>query len=233
MLFTGIYNLMQEGQTLNLNVMKKGERLYICLVPRIKDSQDKTETKLIPLTLDGLPSELDEGFINAIIQPVQERFGLLTNLEAFKANNKAVAAKPVDSKSSSSATKDNKTSKTEKLKEEAEAHEKACRWPEAHAAYKKLLEADKGNVKLQEKLHSIWEKMSQRSLFSVDTEDKKSSEPDIDLVQPGLTIQPQVTETGKQEDGNRQTIPGNENIMLSPEDISPDDMFANIMRLAH
>lgn len=233
MLFLGFYNLMQEGQTLNLNVMKKGERLFICLVPRTQNTQEKTESKLIPLTIDGLPTELDEGFIEAISQPVQERFGLLTNLEAFKANNKTVASKSAEKQSAateSTSAKNTKPSKTDKLREEAEAHEKACRWPEAHAIYKKMLEADKGNVKLQEKLHTIWEKMSQRSLFSPEAEQKEDIVTETEIeASDGQVIYQQE----KQENEKQQPVTVKENITLTAENISPDDMFANIMGLAH
>lgn len=177
MFFTGLSELMQEGQIVNLTLLKKGERLHVSVMPKVRDMPEAAVKKLIPLNVNGTPSELDQGFLEAVSRPVQERFGLITNADAFRENTKAAASRKAPA-TAATASKDTKLTKNERMAADAEAHEKAGRWPEAYQIYKKASAADPANEKLKEKVMEVWGKMAQRPLFGTGE----------DEVQPGPSV---------------------------------------------
>ncbi len=197
MFFTGLSELIQEGQIINLTLMKKGGRLLVSIMPKVRDMPDATVNKLIPLNVSGTPVELDQGFLPAVSHPVGERFGLLTNADAFSENTKTA----VSNKSAVTATasKDAKPTKNERMIADADAHEKSGRWPEAYHLYKKASAADPGNEKLKEKVMEVWSKMAQRPLFG--------SGQDEEQVEPAETGSGPAAEDGDEDEADNGGYP--------------------------
>lgn len=48
MFFTRLSELMQESQIVNLNLMKKGDKLIVSLMPKVQDMPEAAVKKLIP-----------------------------------------------------------------------------------------------------------------------------------------------------------------------------------------
>lgn len=235
MFFTRLNELMQDDQTINLNLLKKGGRIHVCVMPKVRNMAAAAAGKLIPLSLSGTPAELDQGFFTAICEPIKERFGLISNTEAFRENTKsATAKKPQNSNQGVGAGSDGKQSKNEKKIAEAVAHEKAGRWPEAYAIYKKISEAEPGNQTMKEKVREVWEKMAQRPLFGPPAEELSVEEPE--LVQEEELDDEMISEEEEETDDDDTTdgdIPDPAADDKAIADKQPVDMFAQLMGMAN
>ncbi len=235
MFFTGLSELMQEGQIVNLNLMKKGDKLFISLMPKVQDMPEAAMKKLIPLNLNGTAHELDQGFLEAVSQPVQERFGLLSNAEAFRENTKSAATKKTQV-TTSNTPKDIKLTKNERMLADAEAHEKAGRFPEAYQIYKKASAADPDNIKLKEKVMEVWSKMAQRPLFAPE-EDQVQVDAEETLQDPSIGDEPEVEDEDETEETDETVTiqaPTSSpvNVASQTAEEAPVDMFAQIMGIA-
>lgn len=107
MFFQSINTMMAAGTDLSINIRKVGEQLVVATLPRNNNLKDEAQSYLTPLTVTGTPMELDAGFLQAILQPIQKASGLLINLEQFEKQAAATASK----------------AKTEKPKADNEANE--------------------------------------------------------------------------------------------------------------
>lgn len=167
-MFTSIFNVMQENQVLNLNLMRIGERLVVCCQPLASNATDSQGSKLTPLVITATPGELDAGFIAAICTPLGERFDMLTNLEEFKKSTQKAQSKTTSKDEvtvASSTNASSKKSKKDEQIEEAEKLYKANNLPGAYGIYKKLYEQDKTDTKIGNRMHELWAIMSQKSIF--------------------------------------------------------------------
>jgi PRTRC genetic system protein E len=172
-MFTSIFNVMQQGQALSLHLMRKGEKLVVCFQPLASDASDAAGSNLTPLVVTGTPAELEEGFMAAICSPLQERFGMLANLEEFKQSTQKAQpkapAKTAEAGTLSVEPASNaapaKKSKREEQVEAAEKMAKSGNLPGAYGIYKKLYEQDKADTKAGNRMHELWAQMSQKTMF--------------------------------------------------------------------
>lgn len=206
-MFQNFYDMMVEEQMLTINLMKKGDKLIVCVLPRSEKVKDEARNHFTPLNLEGTPAELDAGFIAAISNPVKRVSGMLKNMADFEEKTEKAAAE-------SKALKD-KSDKVNKLIKEAESLEKD-KPKEALAAYKKALEQDKYNQKIIGKIASLQEKTMQGDLFGGNTNVKPvtvANEPAITQpVQPAVPI--------------GETIP----VLGAPQESSGIDMFEEAVK---
>lgn len=219
MFFTELYELMQDGQAMNLNLLRRGERLYISLLPKV-ENMPQAAARLAPLSVNGTPPELDAGFMELIALPVTERLGLLSNAEAFRKETTTAREKEPAKATSSRTVEAKAPTKSEKLIAQAGELERSGRLAEAYSVYKKLLTATPQDEMLKEKAEELWKKMSQRSLFG----GEQKSAP--------------VTETGPSSPAG---IPPETNAeSYTDEDSDPcripeedtEDMFARLVHIA-
>lgn len=117
MFFTAIHQMMTEGVDLTLVIRKTDGQLAVSTLPKSNGLKDEAQNHLVPLTVSGLPQELDAGFLQAIARPVQKATGLLTNMARFEAQAEKAA-------SESKAAKDAKAKETKEEKEKREKYEK-------------------------------------------------------------------------------------------------------------
>lgn len=155
-MFQDFHEMLNEGQMVTVNLLKKGEKLIVCVLPRSENVKDEAKNHIVPLNLEGTPAELESGFITAIANPVKKVSAILKNMAEFEEKADQVA-------SESKALKE-KSEKVGKLIKEAESFEKD-KPEEALATYKKALELDKYNSKIISKVGSLQEKVLQGSLF--------------------------------------------------------------------
>jgi PRTRC genetic system protein E len=146
-MFTEISNLLKDGEMLCVNIMRTGETLTVTVLPKSAEVKDPAAEQLIPLNLKGSPQELDEGFIEAIREPVLKSTGLMTNMAEYEKSAEKAAQE-------SKAEKDRKDTIAKHIKD-AETAEKADKHKEALSAYIKALELDKKNMKIQLKVNAL------------------------------------------------------------------------------
>lgn len=156
-MFQNFYDMMVDGQILAVSLMKKGDKLVVCVLPRSERTKDDAQNHFTPLNLEGTPAELDAGFIAATSNPVRRVSGMLKNMADFeeKAEKAAVESKALKEK----------TEKINKMIKEAETLEKD-KPKEALSAYNRVLELDKYNQKIISKVASLQEKTMQGNLFA-------------------------------------------------------------------
>lgn len=81
--FKTINLMLGEGNTLSLNVAKKGDTLTVSVLPGNDIVKDAAKNKIQPLSVSGTADELDDGFL-AAIAPVEKATGLLNNMADYE-----------------------------------------------------------------------------------------------------------------------------------------------------
>ena len=117
MFFTAINQMMTEGVDLTLVIRKANGQMAVSVLPKPNGLKDEAQNHIIPLTLKGVPQELDTGFLQAVARPVQKATGLITNMAQFEAQTEKAA-------SESKVAKDAKAKETKEEKEKREKYEK-------------------------------------------------------------------------------------------------------------
>jgi PRTRC genetic system protein E len=134
MFFTAIHQMMTEGVDLTLVIRKANGQLTVSLLPKSNGLKDEAQNHLVPLTVSGLPQELDAGFLQAVARPIQKTTGLISNMAQFEAQAEKAA-------SESKAAKETKAKETKEEKEKREKYEKHFKKAEELIAAKNHKEA--------------------------------------------------------------------------------------------
>ena len=134
MFFTAIHQMMTEGVDLTLVIRKANGQLTVSLLPKSNGLKDEAQNHLVPLTVSGLPQELDAGFLQAVARPIQKTTGLISNMAQFEAQAEKAA-------SESKAAKETKAKETKEEKEKREKYEKHFKKAEELIAAKSHKEA--------------------------------------------------------------------------------------------
>ena len=145
MFFTAINQMMTEGVDLTLVIRKANGQMAVSVLPKSNGLKDEAQNHIIPLTLKGVPQELDTGFLQAVARPVQKATGLITNMAQFEAQTEKAA-------SESKAAKDAKAKETKEEKEKREKYEKLMKKAEELTAARNHREAV--SVLTQAKAHA-------------------------------------------------------------------------------
>ena len=93
MFFTQINQLMAQSVDITMVIRKSATGMTVSVLPKSNGLKDEAQNHIVPLTLSGLPEELDAGFMNAIANPVRKVSGLLTNMAEFEKQADKAAAK--------------------------------------------------------------------------------------------------------------------------------------------
>lgn len=117
MFFTAINQMMTEGVDLTIVIRKANGQLAVSTLPKSNGLKDEARNHIVPLTVSGMPEELDAGFLQAIAQPIQRTSGLISNMAQFEAQADKAAA-------NSKAAKEEKAKETKEEKEKREKYEK-------------------------------------------------------------------------------------------------------------
>lgn len=117
MFFTQINQLMAQSVDITMVIHKSATGMTVSVLPKSNGLKDEAQNHIVPLTLSGLPGELDAGFMNAIANPVRKVSGLLTNMAEFEKQADKAAA-------NSKASKEQKAKETKEEKEKREKYEK-------------------------------------------------------------------------------------------------------------
>ena len=117
MFFTQINQLMAQSVDITMVIRKSATGMTVSVLPKSNGLKDEAQNHIVPLTLSGLPEELDAGFMNAIANPVRKVSGLLTNMAEFEKQADKAAA-------NSKASKEQKAKETKEEKDKREKYEK-------------------------------------------------------------------------------------------------------------
>jgi len=75
---------MATDSTLAITVAKKENGLTVSVLPGNDLVKDAAKNKMVPICLSGTAEEMDEGFLGAVLQPVQKANGLLSSIKDFE-----------------------------------------------------------------------------------------------------------------------------------------------------
>lgn len=172
MFFTQINQLMAQSVDITMVIRKSATGMTVSVLPKSNGLKDEAQNHIVPLTLSGLPEELDVGFMNAIANPVRKVFGLLTNMAEFEKQADKAAA-------NSKASKEQKAKEMKEEKEKREKYEKHMKKAEELIAAKNHKEAvtalgqarlyatEQNRKTVDEKIEEQKRAMNQGSLFDL------------------------------------------------------------------
>lgn len=172
MFFTQINQLMAQSVDITMVIRKSATGMTVSVLPKSNGLKDEAKNHIVPLTLSGLPGELDAGFMNAIANPVRKVSGLLTNMAEFEKQADKAAA-------NSKASKEQKAKETKEEKEKREKYEKHMKKAEELIAAKNHKEAvtalgqarlyatEQNQKTVDEKIEEQKRAMNQGSLFDL------------------------------------------------------------------
>ena len=98
MFFQSIYQMITAGTDLNINIRKVDNSLSVAVMPRRNSLKEDTRQNMVPLVVNGTPAELDMGFLQTIVQPIQKVQGLIANAENFEKQAEKATAQAKSSK---------------------------------------------------------------------------------------------------------------------------------------
>lgn len=105
-LFKKLSGIMTEGSTLSITVAKSKSGLSVSVLPGNSLVKDTAKNKFVPIVLSGTADDMDEGFVDAISQPVAKANGLLANIKDFEqATEEAKNASEMEKKAKEEAKK--------------------------------------------------------------------------------------------------------------------------------
>ena len=173
MFFQSIYQMITAGTDLNINIRKVDNSLSVAVMPRRNSLKEDTRQNMVPLVVNGTPAELDMGFLQTILQPIQKVQGLLVNAENFekqaeKATSQAKSSKaptiPAESKEARE-----KREKMEKLLKKADDATAAKRFSEAMTWLKqaRVLAPSEKQKEIDKKMQEVQKQASAGSLFGM------------------------------------------------------------------
>jgi PRTRC genetic system protein E len=215
---------------ITLAIRKKEGELMVSALPKSNGLKDEAQNYIVPLTLSGTPQEMDMGFMQAICRPMQKATGLLTNMEQFEEQADKAAANSKMAKE----LKDKTAKEAKEKKEKFDKHTKKASEFEAGQKFSDALAslnqarafATPQTIKgVDEKINALQMKISQGSLFEMETSPKPQQtqqtqraqqEPRIHTVYPNR--QPETvtgSQTGQQP-MNGNVIPNGQQSMQQP-----------------
>ena len=81
--FNLIASKMLDGQQLNMNIRKNGEKLVLSMIPDTSGVKDNAISSMKPLTLNGTPQEFEEEFDKAFT-PIEKAFSLISEVQDYE-----------------------------------------------------------------------------------------------------------------------------------------------------
>ena len=88
-LFSRLSEIMGDGCTITINIAKTETGMTVSVLPGNSLVKDAAKAKIAPLNITGTAAELDEGFVNAVVKPVEKTNGLYADMKSFEEAQKA------------------------------------------------------------------------------------------------------------------------------------------------
>lgn len=214
MFFQSIYQMITAGTDLNINIRKVDNSLSVAVMPRRNSLKEDTRQNMVPLVVNGTPAELDMGFLQTIVQPIQKVQGLLANAENFEKQAEKATAQAKSSKAptvqAESKEAREKREKMEKLLKKADDATAAKRFSEAMTWLKqaRVLASAEKQKEIDARMQEVQKQASEGSLFGMAEE-------------PAPVIpQPQGSMNGQPQPGMQTSIfPEQQTHTMNPEPV--------------
>lgn len=193
MFFQSIYQMITAGTDLNINIRKVDNSLSVAVMPRRNSLKEDTRQNMVPLVVNGTPAELDMGFLQTILQPIQRVQGLLANAENFEKQAEKATAQAKTSKAPTVPTESKeareKREKMEKLLKKADDAAAVKRFSEAMTWLRqaRVLASAEKQKEIDARMQEIQKLASEGSLFGMTEEPA----PVIPQPQGNMNTQPQ------------------------------------------
>lgn len=171
MFFQSIYQMMQTGTDLSINIRRMDGNLSVVVMPRCTNLKDEAGQLIVPLILNGTPVEMDEEFLQTITAPLQKAQGILVNLESFeKQAEQATAQSKVAKSANDKESKETreKREKMERLLKKSEEAATAGKYSDGVMWLKQaraLATPDK-QKEIDIQMHEVQKKANEGSLFA-------------------------------------------------------------------
>ena len=170
MFFKELSQLLTSDTGVSLTVYSQNGKLTVSVFPRVKGLKDEAQNHLHPIVLTGTAEELDTGFFDAVVQPVQKATTLLADMKDFEkslARVEAVRKEVLEEKKNADKRAQERKVKFDKLIERADTCENEGK---NNDALKSLRDArtlaDGDNVAITDKrIEQVKTKCFQNSLF--------------------------------------------------------------------
>lgn len=174
MFFQSIYQMITAGTDLSINIRKVENSLSVAVMPRRNNLKEDMRQNMVPLVVNGTPAELDMGFLQTIIQPLQKVQGLLANAENFEKQAEKATAQAKTPKASTAIPTETKEArekreKMEKLIKKADDAATARRFSEAMTWLKqaRVLASAEKQKEIDVKMQEVQKQASEGSLFGM------------------------------------------------------------------
>lgn len=83
-LFKTLSEVLGNGCTATITIAQKDGIMTVGVLPGNNLVKDGAKNKIVPLNVSGTPEELDEGFVDAIAEPVRKTAGLLVDMASYE-----------------------------------------------------------------------------------------------------------------------------------------------------
>jgi PRTRC genetic system protein E len=83
-LFKKLFEIMGDGTTIAMTVAKSENGLTVSVLPGNSLVKDAAKNKFVPICLSGTADEMDEGFLETVLQPIAKANGLLSSIKDFE-----------------------------------------------------------------------------------------------------------------------------------------------------
>ena len=206
MFFQSIYQMITAGTDLNINIRKVDNSLSVAVMPRRNSLKEDTRQNMVPLVVNGTPAELDMGFLQTILQPINaENFEKQAEKATAQAKSSKAPTVPAESKEARE-----KREKMEKLLKKADDATAAKRFSEAMTWLKqaRVLASAEKQKEIDARMQEVQKQASEGSLFGMAEE-------------PAPVIpQPQGSMNGQPQPGMQTSIfPEQQTHTMNPEPV--------------
>lgn len=165
-LFTKLSEIMGEGCTLAINIAKTKDGMTVSVLPGNSLVKDAAKNKITPLNVSGSAEELDEGFVNAIIQPVASSAKMLVDMKSFEEGQAAAkAASEMEKKAKETAVKNKEL--FSKWMELAEQNKNESKFKDAITCAQNALKVSEGVAGAQGKADTFIKKCNEEASASL------------------------------------------------------------------
>ncbi len=176
--FSTLASLNLDGN-FRLNIQRQPDNKMLVSVLLVHDDiKDKSVKQIPALVLAGFTDDLDNGFFDSIVQPVQTKNTLLRNLSAHE---KALDKTKKDSETRNTGTPSNSSGKRRKFDDQmkkATELEKQQKYGQAIAQLPKEKEYPEYAAEITKKMQELKSKHGSLSLFETDENNGSDNEDD-------------------------------------------------------
>lgn len=185
-IFKNIADILDEGCDINITVRRNSDKLVCSVSFNNNAVKDGAKELIPPFVLSGTPQEMDEGFIDAVKEPMEKSKGLQSSMKDYEASLKTAMAnskqnthakqKEADAKKKEEDAQKKKSESFKKALEQANKLKAEKKWKEAIKAYQQALPyADEAGKKKVEDLITLCKNNDQPMMFDAFDEDTQEA----------------------------------------------------------